>query len=135
MEVFSATTQHVKTIFYRTLSMLSRNVKNERINVPISFWKQNQHVLVSFRISLFENRLLRFVPESALLRQTERIHLDKTNSYYCRYRNVCKTFEKRCSFTVLTFLKCRPFLAHTQHAETIFWRTFSMRRPFSACKG
>jgi hypothetical protein len=56
------------------------NVKNERTNVPISFWKRNQNVLVSFRICLVENKLFRFGPESALLNQIEMISFDGADS-------------------------------------------------------
>jgi hypothetical protein len=51
-----------------------------RTNVPISFWKQNQHVLVLSRICLVENRLFRFGPESALLDQIEMISFDGADS-------------------------------------------------------
>jgi hypothetical protein len=55
------------------------NVKNGRTNIPISIWKRNQNFWYSSQISLVENILFQFCPESALLGKIERITFDKTN--------------------------------------------------------
>ena len=79
-------------------------------NETKTFWHRSP-------VSLIENRLFQFGPESALLGQIERISFDKTNSgmnsiFIClipfRYQNVCGTFMGRLwtvfSFIVLTLL-------------------------------
>jgi hypothetical protein len=57
------------------------NVKNERKNVLISFWKRNQNVLVSFpNLSWWEQIVSIFSPESALLDQIDMISFDGADS-------------------------------------------------------
>ncbi len=60
--------------------LLYSNVKYERTKFRYPFGNETKTFWYRFRICLVENRLFRFVPESALLDQTEMFPFDGTNS-------------------------------------------------------
>jgi hypothetical protein len=92
--------QDMSSLHLLCYGMAGNNVQNERTNVPISFWK---------RISLVENRLIRFGPESSLLGHIEIISFDgadsETNSdVLVSFLLDVRMFVERLFLSVLTFL-------------------------------
>ncbi len=106
------------------------NVKNERANVRISFWKRNQNVLVAFPNLSFYNKLFQFGPESAPLYQKEMISFNETNSgtnskvlvsFLLDIGTFVECLWNVCSFTVLTLLYSLAVLTFGYYYHPQLW--------------
>jgi hypothetical protein len=98
------------------------NVKYERTKFRYPFGNETKRFWYRFRICLVENRLFRFVPESALLDQTEMFSFDGTDSgmnsdvlvsFLLDVGTLMERLWNVFSFTVLTLLLLYSSLAFT----------------------